>query len=120
MKPATSYGQRLDTVRQCSPIWYQMLGIIADRWGSLASSGFPVSVPLPAITHEFDPIPVPDLPSTASSDAMAAPARASAAVDATGTLGTGAAAAPAAGASSTYRPPTTAPWVTIGRCRSYG
>ena len=59
VNPATSNGQAADTVRQCSPVWYQMPGIDVPRCGSLASNGFPVVVLVPVTTHELDPIPSP-------------------------------------------------------------
>src|SRR3954447_19197305 len=59
VNPATSYGQDASTVRQCSPIWYQMLGMAGARCGSLASRGRPLSVNRPETTQLFDPMPSP-------------------------------------------------------------
>ena len=58
-KPETSNGHWALTVRQCSPIWYQMPGMPVPRCGSLASSGLPVLVRLPATTQELEPMPSP-------------------------------------------------------------
>src|SRR5882672_7178236 len=62
VNPSTLNGQV-----QCSPIWYQIPGIDGLRCGSLASSGLPVVVSAPPITHELDPMPVPPLPSSEGS-----------------------------------------------------
>lgn len=65
VKPVTSYGQAALSVRQCRPIWYQSEGNCGARCGSLASSGLPVVVYWPEITQEFEPMPLPDGPSSA-------------------------------------------------------
>src|SRR5688572_8184255 len=74
LNPAT-----LNSHVQCSPSWYQMLGIEAERWGSLASIGLPVAVCSPAITHELEPMPDEPSPSSRGNDLMAADRSASAA-----------------------------------------
>src|SRR4051794_1121998 len=70
VKPATSNGHAAETARQCSPVWYQMLGIEVPWWGSFASSGLPVVVLDPATTQELEPMPSPR-PSSAGTESSA-------------------------------------------------
>src|SRR3954469_8398157 len=70
VKPATSNGHVAETARQCSPVWYQMLGIEVPWWGSFASSGLPVVVLDPATTQELEPMPSPR-PSSAGTESSA-------------------------------------------------
>src|SRR5215213_7249484 len=69
VNPVTSNGQSALVVRQCRPIWYQVLGACSARCGSLANSGRPVVVNRPDTTQAFEPrsLPRPSRAGTASS-----------------------------------------------------
>src|SRR5690606_25950493 len=115
VKPLTRYPQA-----QCSPIWYQMPGMLTPRCGSLASRGAPVAVWSPATTHELEPRPSPAVPSSGGT-AAAASATADSVSVATVSDSTGGGGGPSPGpASGTNSPSTTRPPGTIGACRSNG
>ena len=65
-KPATLYGHAAPTVRQCSPCWYQTLGICGPRCGSLARIASPVALLSLPTAQEFEPMPLPLGPMSAS------------------------------------------------------
>src|SRR5215217_137413 len=73
VNPVTSNGQSALVVRQCRPIWYQVLGACSARCGSLASSGRPVVVNRPDTTQAFEPRS-PPRPSRAGTASSARPA----------------------------------------------
>ena len=49
---------------------YHRIGMFSSRWGSLASSGLPVVLRVPSITHSFD-APAPTLGSASSRSSIA-------------------------------------------------
>ena len=66
--PVTSKGHSSVTFLHRRPTWYQTEGIAGARCGSLDSSGRPVLVCSPEITHEFDPISSLFCPNIGGSD----------------------------------------------------
>ena len=113
VKPATSIGHPVDTVRQCRPICIQMPGSEMPRCGSLASNGWPVEVWSPPTTHELLPMPSPR-PTSAGTASRASCTRSNAAVARAYDGGgrSGLRVPPVAAWSKT--PSTTAPEPTIG------
>src|SRR5215207_3432047 len=132
--PLTSNGHSAVTSVQCSPTWYQVDGAAGPRCGSLASSGLPVFVRLPASTHEFDPIPWPFGPSSVgmapspsrtarSTVATSVPTGSSAAPPAEpvpGAAGDGAPTSSDVDAAASNTPLRTPPVPRIGACRCSG
>ena len=69
--PATSYGQAVDTVRQCSPLRYQIDGIEMPRCGSFASSAPRLADMAGPTTQSLEPIPWSEArPAAASNPAV--------------------------------------------------